>query len=328
MQKNPYYHGPKSDHFDGLRFHGPGIRRDKTFRDVARMLLRSVPKRMPWPRSEPIVENPPPPARVQGSTIRLTFIGHSSFLLQTEGVNLLLDPVWSQRAGPAGIGPRRVTAPGLAIGDLPTIDAVLLSHNHYDHMDLSTLSRLARERPAPVLTPLGNDTILHRGNRGIEAQAFDWGQSVKVGALTIHFVPALHWSARRRNDRRMALWASFVIEGPRHNIYFAGDTSFGDGKLFDAIGAKYGPFRLAILPIGAYAPRGFMKDQHCDPDEAVSMFQRLGAEFAFACHWGTFRLTQEPYDEPVARLEAAVAKAGIDPALFRSGPPGTAIEWR
>ena len=146
--------------------------------------------------------------------------------------------------------------------------------------------------------------------------------------LKIHFLPALHWSARGRGDRRMALWASFVIEGPRQKIYFAGDTGYGDGALFRAIAEVHGPMRLALLPIGAYAPRWFMRDHHCDPDEAVKIFTHLKAEFAFACHWGTFRLTEEPYDEPVARLAAAVEKAGVDPQRFRAGPPGTAIELR
>ena len=263
----------------------------------------------------------------RGGRIRLAFIGHSSFLLQTEGVNLLIDPVWSQRAGPVGLGPRRVTPPTLDLADLPPIDAVIVSHNHYDHCDVATLAKISRDHPAPVLTPLGNDAILHRADRAIRAQAFDWGDSAKVGPLRIHFEPALHWSARGRGDARMALWASFVIEGFRHKIYFAGDTGYGDGSLFKDIGRRHGPIRLALLPIGAYAPRWFMRDHHCDPDEAVKIFQHLGAEYAFACHWGAFRLTDEPYDEPVARLKAALQAAGIDETRFRADPPGSAVEW-
>ncbi len=328
MKHNPYYSGPRSDHFDGLRFFLPGGPRDKTFRDVARMLWRSRRTRKPWPRAGRFVAGERPPERVEGAAIRLAYIGHSSFLLQTEGVNLLLDPVWSERVGPAGIGPRRITPPGVALADLPPIDAVLVSHNHYDHMDIATLSRLAREQRAPVLTPLGNDTILHRADRAIRAQAFDWGETAEVGELRVHFEPARHWSARGRSDRRMALWASFVIEGPSHKIYFAGDTGYGDGALFSDIFRRHGPMRLAILPIGAYAPRGFMHDQHIDPDEAVHIFRHLGAEYAFACHWGAFRLTEEPYDEPVARLAAALAGSDIDAARFLAEPPGAAAEWR
>jgi L-ascorbate metabolism protein UlaG (beta-lactamase superfamily) len=326
MTRNRYYDGPPSDHFDGERFFAPGGARDKSLRDLARMLWNARREREPWPDAAPSLRAAAPPPRVEGASIRLTFIGHSSFLLQTGGVNLLIDPVWSDRAGPLGLGPRRVTPPGLALDALPALDAILLSHNHYDHMDIATLSRLAKARPCPILTPLGNDAILARADRRLDARAHDWGDSVAVGALRVWFAPALHWSARGRSDRRMALWASFVIEGPGGKIVYAGDTGFGDGNLFDRIAREHGPFRLALIPIGAYAPRWFMKDQHCDPDEAVEIFRRLGAERAFACHWGTFRLTDEPYDEPVRRLGEALARAGIEPERFLAPPPGSVVE--
>ena len=327
MPRNFYYSGPRTDHFDGVHFFAPGGPRDKKFRDVARMLLRTGLRRKPWPKTGLSVDSGKPPERIDGSTIRIVFVGHSTFLLQTEGVNLLIDPIWSNRVGPAGIGPRRITPPGLALNDLPPLDAVLVSHNHYDHMDKATLGWLARERPAPVLTPLGNDTILHRADRGIRAVTRDWGQYAEVGPLKVHFEPTYHWSARGGVDRRMALWCSFVIEGPRRKIYFAGDTGYGDGGVFADIGRRHGPMRLALLPIGAYAPRGFMREQHIDPDEAVRIFQLLNAEYAFACHWGTFRMTQEPYEEPVARLKAALAVAGIAPERFLAEPAGAAAQW-
>ena len=313
MQKNPYYHGPKSDHFDGLRFHGPGIRRDKTFRDVARMLLRSVPKRMPWPRSAPIVENPPPPARVQGSTIRLTFIGHSSFLLQTEGVNLLLDPVWSQRAGPAGIGPRRVTAPGLAIGDLPTIDAVLLSHNHYDHMDLPTLRQVqARWAPA-VATGLGN--ARHLAKAGIRTAAeLDWWQAAELAGAQVTYVPAQHFSSRTLRDRNRSLWGGFIIEAGGAVVYFAGDSGYAPH--FAEIGQRFPRIDLALLPIGAYEPRWFMRQQHVNPEEAVRAHLDLGARRSLGMHFGTFQLTDEPIDAPVSALREALARAGLGETDF------------
>jgi L-ascorbate metabolism protein UlaG (beta-lactamase superfamily) len=325
MSKNPYYSGPPSDHFDGVRFFPPGGPRDKSLADLARWMRTR--RRPPWPRDLDPVVTDIPPARVEGGAIRLSFVGHSSFLLQTEGVNLLLDPVWAERVGPWGrIGPKRVARPGIALDALPPLDAILVSHNHYDHLDLATLSALARTRPCPVLTPLGNDAILRAHDSRIRASAFDWGQSLAVGPLRVHCEPALHWSARARSDRRMALWASFVIEGPRHKVYFAGDTGHGDGSVFREIAAKHGATRLAILPIGAYAPRWMMQDQHCDPEEAVKIFGALRAEFAFGCHWGTFHLTDEPYGEPVERLNAALAEAGIDAARFAVGPPGSVME--
>ena len=326
--KNPYYSGPVSDHFDGLRFFVPGGPDDKTLGDLLRM-ARGARKRAPWPASRPEIVPDRPPPRVEGRNLRVSYVGHSSFLVQTEGLNLLIDPVWARRAGPWGrIGPTRVTAPGIAFSDLPKLDAILLSHNHYDHMDLATLSRLARERPCPVLTPLGNDTILRRYDSKIDARAFDWGQRAELGPATVHVEPAYHWSARGRGDRRMALWGSFVIETPSGKIYFAGDTGFHDGAVFHDIRRRHGPMRLALIPIGAYEPRWFMKEQHCDPHEAVEIFRRLDADMAFGCHWGTFRLTDEAYLDPVERLAAALAQAGIYPARFRATPPGSAMELR
>jgi L-ascorbate metabolism protein UlaG (beta-lactamase superfamily) len=161
---------------------------------------------------------------------------------------------------------------------------------------------------------------------GIDARALDWGQAIEVRALRVTLEPALHWSARGRGDRRMALWGSFMIAGRDDAIYFAGDTGYGDGSLFPAIAARHPRIRLALLPIGAYAPRWFMRDQHCDPDEALAIFHALGAERAIACHWGTFRLTDEPYDEPPQRLAEALARAGVAAERFVAPKAGGVVE--
>jgi L-ascorbate metabolism protein UlaG (beta-lactamase superfamily) len=323
LPRNPYYNGPASDHFDGVRFFLPGGPPDKSAADLWRMLLGARGRREPWPKAAPTLPCPVPPPRVEGGRARVTLVGHSTFLIQTAGVNLLTDPVWAERAGPFGVlGPKRATPPALPLDALPPLDAILLSHNHYDHMDVATLSRLARLRPCPVWTPLGNDAILKRRDASIDARPLDWGHTAAVGPLTLTLEPSRHWSARGRSDRRMALWGSFMIGDGASAIYFAGDTGYGDGALFSEIAARHPPIRLALLPIGAYEPRWFMADQHCDPDEAVAIFSALGAERAFGCHWGAFRLTDEPYDEPPRRLAEALRRAGIAPERFVAPPPG------
>ena len=269
-----------------------------------------------------------PVQRLDGDALRVTFIGHASLLIQTHGVNLLVDPVWAERASPVSFaGPKRVNAPGIARDDLPPLDAVLVSHNHYDHLDLDMLSHLARERPCRVLTPLGNDVIMTRHDPAIRAEAHDWGARVEVGrGVFVHFEPAYHWSARGILDRRMALWCAFAIETPSGNIYHIADTGFADGSLFAAAREKHGGFRLANLPIGAYEPRWFMKDQHVDPAESVRIMQVCGARQALAHHWGTFQLTNEALEAPVEDLARALRAADIDPARFRAFRPGESYD--
>ena len=327
MPRNPYYAGPPSDHFDGVRFFLPGGRStDKSRRDLLRWRFQSR-ELPPWPGEYPGLPQDKPPPRVHGAALRVAFVGHATFLIQTQGVNLLVDPVWSERASPLRFaGPKRVNPPGIDFDDLPPLDAILLTHNHYDHMDMATLKRLAHQRPCPIVTPLGNDTILARGIAKVDARAYDWGDVARIGPLAVHLVPAQHWSARGLFDRRMALWCGFVIETAVGKIYVAGDTGYGDGRLFRDIFLKHGAMRLALLPIGAYEPRWFMREQHVDPEESVRMFEDVDAGQALGCHWGTFRLTDEAIDEPPKRLAVALERAGIAPERFRAARPGEVLE--
>ncbi|WP_157220589.1 MBL fold metallo-hydrolase [Flavisphingomonas formosensis] len=320
MAENPYYRGPRSDHFDGLRFFNPDhAETDRGLRDMLRWKLRE--KAAVWPGEvaiRPVVPDP----HVAG--LRITMVGHATLLIQAAGVNLLTDPLWSDRASPLSFaGPRRVTAPGIAFADLPPIHAVLLSHNHYDHLDVATLAGLHTVHRPLIVTPLGNDVIVRRHIPDARLATGDWGDGVDVGdGARAHFVPAHHWSARGTRDRRMALWCGFMLDTPAGRVYFAGDTGYGDGEIFRRMRAAYGSPDAALIPIGAYAPRWFMSAQHTDPEEAVRIFDDLGAKFGIGIHWGSFQLTDEPREEPAYLLRAALAGRGIEQDRFPAGQPG------
>jgi L-ascorbate metabolism protein UlaG (beta-lactamase superfamily) len=319
-----YYNGPAGDHFDGERFFNALGAAPKGRRDLLRWLSGRGRTRAKWPQWAPSSYRDRPPARVEGPTWRVAYVGHASFLLQTAGLNILLDPVWSERASPVRFaGPKRVNDPGIAFADLPAIDAVLISHAHYDHLDVATLSRLAAAHRPRVVTPLGNDAIMRNHDRAIAAEGHDWGECADLGAgVRVTLVPTQHWSARSLSDRNMSLWASFVIEAPAGKIFFVADSAYGDGGNFRDARARHGPFKLAILPIGAYEPRWFMRDQHMNPAEAVQAFRDCGAEFAIGHHYGTFQLTDEAIDAPLKALAAALNEADIPPTRFRTLRPG------
>ncbi len=317
--QNPYYTGPISDHFDGTVFFNPEGEAPLGFRELMRWQFGGG--RMAWPKSAP---SPFPPAkpddRVDGDGLRVTMVGHATLLIQVAGLNILTDPVWSPRTSPFSfVGPKRVVAPGIAFNDLPPIDIVVVTHNHYDHLDLATLKRLHAEHGPHIITPLGNDTIIHRAVPDAKISGMDWGEQISFrDGVTIDCEPCHHWSARNARDRRMALWAAFVISTSSGKIYHIGDTGFHDGINYKAAAAKHGPFRLANLPIGAYEPRWFMKAQHQNPKEAVEGMQLCNTSYAAGHHFGTVQLTDEAIEAPVRALEVALKDQSVAPERFRA----------
>jgi L-ascorbate metabolism protein UlaG (beta-lactamase superfamily) len=318
-----YYQGPRSDHFDGERFFNPGFGAYRGGNPSTFLNRWANGERATWPERVSIRQSAPP-ARIAGPEMRVTWVGHATVLVQTQGLNILTDPVWSDRVSPLPfIGPVRVREPGVAFDRLPKIDLVLISHNHYDHMDLPTLMRLwQRDRPL-IVTSLGNDTIL--SGQGIAATALDWGGRVPVRPGIEAVVERNHhWGSRWGTDRNRALWSAFTIVLPGGNIFYAGDTGWGDGGWVREAAAS-GPFRLAIIPIGAYEPRDFMKTNHINPEEAVRIFETLNPAQALGIHWGTFQLTFEPIDEPRHKLEALKQARGIAPARFIATEAGASF---
>ena len=279
---------------------------------------------------------PPPPAnhyafpvdhpdvewiKANRSETTLTWIGHASTLLQIEGVNILTDPVFSERASPFSfIGPKRRVPPGLTIAQLPHIDVVLISHSHYDHLDAASVQALNVQPGGPplFLVPLGIKQWL--AQKGItHSEELDWSDRTRAAGLDFWFVPATHWSARTLTDRNETLWGGWVVKtqpqaAHPYSLYFAGDTGYSNDS--KRLGAAFGCFDLALIPIGAYAPRWFMGSQHVDPQQAVQIFKDVHATKAIGIHWGTFELADEPLDEPPEKLAEATREAGLPDDAF------------
>jgi L-ascorbate metabolism protein UlaG (beta-lactamase superfamily) len=306
---------PPSDHYDGKLFFNPEAAMDARSRrgGFRRMLKRRFSgDPAQWAKWPAYVENQSYEA-LSGEGV--TFLGHAAFLIHLGGLNVLTDPAFSERCSPVQwLGPRRVRAPGLSVAQLPKIDLILLSHNHYDHMDLHTLRALRVRFPAVrIITPLGNGAYL--AGEGIAgAIELDWWESVRLGDAEVMVTPARHFSARTLWDRRRMLWGGLVLRAGGKSVYFSGDTGYTRG--FKEIGERLGVLDLALLPIGAYEPRDFMKPAHTNPDDAVRAFLDLGATQAIGMHFGTFQLTAEAIDAPERDLGAARALHGVAPERF------------
>lgn len=310
----PGYSGPASDHFDGTHFfnRNPEARHDfKTF-------LSWVTNRNRGSWQKHLTDNgqgPAPPRRVANGRLLVTPVGHSTFLVQLDGVNILTDPMWSERASPVSFtGPRRVQAPGIALADLPPLDAVLISHNHYDHLDLPTLRRIAQHQAPQVITTLGNGPLVRK--TGLRAVAeLDWWESFALpGGMRITCVPAQHFSGRGMRDTYKTLWGGFVLESPGGCVYFAGDTGYAGH--FKDIHERFGPVRLALLPIGAYKPEWFMWPGHMGPQGALKAHAELQARTSLAMHFGVFPLGDDGQHEAADELQAALATADLHGTRF------------
>ena len=253
----------------------------------------------------------------------ITWIGHSTMLVRMDGVTFLTDPIFSERASPVGFaGPKRLVPPGVPLQELPEVDFVLLSHDHYDHTDLPSVQALAA-RGVRFIVPLGLGELVR--SAGGDAVELDWWQTYEIGDIRIHCVPAQHFCGRALADGNHRLWAGWVVEGPTHRFYHAGDTGYFNG--FTDIGRRFGPIDLAAIPIGAYDPRPIMRSVHLNPEEAIQAAVDLRAARVIGMHFGTFDLTDEPLDEPPQRFHAAAEAHGLDPDRAWTLNVGESRRW-
>lgn len=308
MLSGPVYKGPTTDHFNGKTFVNPGGVKQQSLWAVFKWMFTR--QRSPWKR--PIDDKPGlKPVDQVKSGITVTFINHSTFLIQTAGLNILTDPVWSERVSPfSWSGPKRQRRPGIKFEDLPKIDIILLSHNHYDHLDLPTLKSLSRIHNPRIVTSLGISAYLKR--HGMQNSVdMDWWDELALDEIVrVQSVPAQHFSARGTVDRNKTLWCGFVIKQKTGNIYFAGDTAY-NSKTFKEIGQRCSPIALSLIPIGAYQPIWFMSPVHCSPAEAVKIHQEVQSKKSIATHFGTFMLGDESPQDAVRDLKSALTSEKI-----------------
>jgi L-ascorbate metabolism protein UlaG (beta-lactamase superfamily) len=305
-----------SDHFNGKKFFNPGEKSGRGLIDLIRCKLTS--RATPWPKHVPVENRPLPPAPTSEGIVA-TWVGHATFVVRTASATILTDPVFSDVAGPLPwLGPRRVTPPGVDFDSVPKVDLVLLSHDHYDHCDMPTLRRLAKRDDPVVAAPLGHRGLLEAAGFGRIVE-FDWWESVAcVPGAEVTLVPARHWCRRMPFGTNKRLWGGFMVRAGGKRLYFTGDSGYEDG-LFAEIGRRCGAPDLAMIPIGAYEPRWFMKDAHMNPAEAVRVHREVGARRSVAMHWGTFQLTDEGFDEPVRDLAAALGPSDDFVSLASGG---------
>lgn len=307
MLSAPRYKGPVTDHFNGRTFSSPGNVKPRGFADLLKWMFNR--KRAKWEKVNASF-GPPPPVSVGKGELRVTFINHCTFLIQVDGINILTDPIWSERASPfTWMGPKRMRPPGLKMEDIPHIDVLLISHNHYDHLDVSSVKKIVAKHHPKIYTALGVKAFLDQ-QKILNSHEMDWGDEVMINNdLSLACVPAQHFSARGMFDRDATLWCGFVVRSVHGNIYFAADTGYA--SFIKKIGETYSPLRLSILPVGAYKPEWFMSPVHASPAESVQMHIDIHSHKTVASHFGTFPLADEEMYEPVEALADALKQQHI-----------------
>lgn len=310
MNAKIYSKYPITDHFDGKRFYHEGLNADKNPFVLLKWNLNRPDAVYPeWTENQ---FQPQLNLQLKSNEVAVTFVNHSTFLIQINGLNFLTDPVWAERVSPFSfVGPKRVRPPGIKFENLPKIDFVLVSHNHYDHMDIETLKKIHDRDKSVFYMPLAN-SIYFEHVKNMQIIELDWWDSHQFNSkFKITLVPAQHWSARGLTDRRKALWGGFVVETENKKIFFAGDTGYSD-KIFKKIGEKFKSIDLSFIPIGAYEPRWFMKSYHNNPDEAVLIHQDIKSKQSIGMHFGCFRLSDEKWGQAEIDLAHAKTKYKVD----------------
>ena len=319
---SPAYSGPESDHFDGKRFFNPwGLEPTKGYSDVIKWAFTREPGKwdeMPLPAPGTI-----PASREEEGWV-ITFVNHATLLLQADGKNILFDPIWSERTSPVSfLGPKRQIPPGVAFDELPPIDLVIYSHNHYDHLDVPTLKKLLAAHDPAFIVPLGVDLFLEKYGAK-KVKALDWWEKTIWENIPIHAIPARHFSGRGLLDRDKSLWAGFTLALAGGRVYFAGDTGYA--PFFKDIPQRIGPIKLAMVPVGAFKPRWFMSPVHTDPEEGVQIFEDVQAEYGIPIHFGTFPLADEAQGEAEAELSKVLRERKLHNPHFKIMKNGE--QWR
>jgi L-ascorbate metabolism protein UlaG (beta-lactamase superfamily) len=309
----PVYKGPVTDHFDGKKFHNQQGVLSMGFKSLFKWMRTR--EKGEWKELKDVPFGPPPAEKIEDDSIVVTFINHSTFLVQTQCLNILTDPVCSERAGPVSFaGPKRMRPPGIRFEDVPPINIILLTHNHYDHLDIETLKKLSLKYNPKIFTSLGVGKFLEKNGIG-NVSEMDWWDEINIDqGISLICTPAQHFSGRGMFDRDRTLWCGFALQTEKGSIYYSGDSGYGD--FFKEIAQKISPVRLSFLPIGAFKPEWFMSSIHASPKDAVRIHQILKSSESIGMHFGTFHLADDGMDEPGETLKSVLKKEGIPETEF------------